>query len=339
MKTEIQITVDPKEFGIEESKAAQIAAQFKPMLDKMVELEKEYNEIVKLPIEDKTTSAKAKELRLKYVKVRTGTVAIHKEQKDFYLKAGRFIDGWKNTQAFASEGIESKLEAIEKHFENLEKQRIAELQSERVELLKQFEVDGSIMQLGSMSDDVWSNYLIGTKLGYEQRIAAEKQAELDRLEAIRKDNEEREAQRLENERLKAEADKRELEIQAERAEALRLQGIENAKREAEAKAQIEENERIRAEANAKVEAERKERERIENELREKQEAELKAKEEADAKAEAELSKGDKDKFQSLIDDMEALKVKYSFKSKKYKTHLEGVNISLDKIINWAISKQ
>lgn len=333
------IVVDPKQFGIEETKAAQISAQFKPMLDKMTELENEYNEVIKLPIEDKATSAKAKELRLKYVKIRTGTVAIHKEQKEFYLKAGRFIDGWKNTHAFASEGIESNLEAIEKHFENLEKQRISKLQFEREELLSPFGVDGSSMPLGTMQDDVWNNYLTGTKLAYDQRIKAEKKAERERLEAIRKDNEEREAQRKENERLKAEADKRELEIQAERAEALRLQGIENEKRESELKAQREENERIQAEANAKVEAERKERERIENELREKQQTELKAKEEAEAKAEAELSKGDKDKFQSLIDDMEALKVKYSFKSKKYKTHLEGINISLDKIINWAISKQ
>lgn len=336
MKTEI--TVDPKEFGIEETKAAQIAAQFKPMLDKMVELEKEYNEIITLPIEDKETGKKAKELRLKYVKVRTGTAEIHKAQKEFYLKAGRYVDGWKNTQAFASEGIETKLESIEKHFENLEKQRIADLQNERVELLKPFDVDGSMMQLGTMTEDVWTNYLIGTKLGYEQRIAAEKQAELDRLEAIRKEAEASEAQRLENERLKAEAAKRELEIQAERAEALRLQGIENAKRAAEAEAQRKENERIKAEANKKIEAERKERERLENELREKQAAELKAKQEAEAKAEAELSKGDNDKFQSLINDMEALKIKYSFKSKKYKTYQEGVNISLDKIINWAIAK-
>jgi hypothetical protein len=57
------VTIDPKQFGLEESKAANIAAQFQPMLDKMVELEKEYNEVINLPIEATETAKKAKELK------------------------------------------------------------------------------------------------------------------------------------------------------------------------------------------------------------------------------------------------------------------------------------
>jgi hypothetical protein len=60
------ITVDPKQFGLEESKAADIAAQFKPMLDKMVELEQEYNEVISMPIETAASAAKlAAELKAK----------------------------------------------------------------------------------------------------------------------------------------------------------------------------------------------------------------------------------------------------------------------------------
>ena len=96
------VKINPADYGLTETKAKEIEAMFKPMLQKMVELEEEYNEVVKLEI-NKDTCTKAKELRLKYVKVRTGTASIHKELKAFYLNGGRFVDGWKNAQLFASQ--------------------------------------------------------------------------------------------------------------------------------------------------------------------------------------------------------------------------------------------
>lgn len=212
------ITVDPKQFGLEESKAADIAAQFKPMLDKMVELEKEYNEVVALPIE--TAGSKAKNLRLKYVKVRTGTAEIHKTQKAFYLAAGRYVDGWKNTQLFASEGIEKKLQDIENHTENLEKERIAALQIEREAQLEIYGVENlPSLRLGEMTQSVFDNFLLGTKTAHENKIAAEKLAEEQRLAAIEAENKRLEDQRLENERLKKEADEQAAILEAERQAA------------------------------------------------------------------------------------------------------------------------
>src|SRR3972149_1405125 len=122
------VKIDPKEFGLQETKAKEIAAQFQPMLDKMVELENEYNKVVSLPIEEASTATLAKIVRLKYVKVRTGTSEIHKVQKNFYLMAGRFIDGWKNAQLFASQGIEEKLLAIEEYAERKKEQERIKLQ-------------------------------------------------------------------------------------------------------------------------------------------------------------------------------------------------------------------
>lgn len=265
--------IDPAQFGIEESKAKEISAQFQPMLDKMVELEAEYNEVIALPIEEKETSAKAKALRLKYVKVRTGTEKIHKEQKAFYLAAGRFVDGWKNTQLFASQGIEEKLSTIENYAELKEKARIAELQAARVEELKQYQVDGSAMQLGIMSDDIWNNFLTGTKTNYEAAQEAARKAEEERLAAIEAEKARIEAQRIENERLKAEAAEREKAIAEERAaaetERKRLEEIARKERE-QAEAKLAEERRIAAD---KLETERKEAARLAAELRAKQEAE------------------------------------------------------------------
>ena len=264
------IKINPQEYGLTETKAQEIEQMFKPMLEKMSELEKEYNDIIKLPITE-TTCQLAKELRLKYVKVRTGTAAIHKELKAFYLNGGRFVDGWKNAQLFASQGIEEKLESIEQHFINLERERIAKLESERTELLKPYS-DVMPQGLGLMDEPVFQNYLTGAKVAYEARIEAERKAETDRLAAIEAERIERERIRVENERLKAEAIEREKAAEAERKRQAAI--LEAERKEAEAK------------QRAIEEQARKEREAAEAEQR-KLRAELEAKEQAERKAKAE----------------------------------------------------
>lgn len=268
--TEI-VKIDPKEFGLEESKASEIAAQFKPMLDKMIELETEFNEIANLPIEDLATSVKAKTLRLKYVKVRTGTAEIHRTQKDFYLSGGRFVDGWKNAQLFASQGIEKKLEAIELFAINKEKERIAALQSARELQLSEYNVENlQSLNLGAMSNDVFENFLLGTKTSFENKVAAEKLVEETRLAAIEAKRIEDERIRKENEELRLQAVAKQKEIDAankkaadELAEVNRIAEAESAKQrkllsEQKAKADALANQlKAKADAEAKELKERK----------------------------------------------------------------------------------
>jgi colicin import membrane protein len=288
MKTEI-VKINPSEFGLTEETALNIQAQFQPMLEKMSELENEFNEVVSLPIDDLNTSKVAKELRLKYVKIRTATASIHKIQKEFYLSGGRFVDGWKNAQIFASQGKEEKLEAIEKHLENLEKTRLFELNEKRKLELSIYVEDVTGLVLSGMDSDVWEAYFQTKKKNYEDKIAAEKEAERLKLEAELKEKERIEAQRIENEKLKLEAEKREKEIEAERLQAkkeaeLKAAEIERERREIEAKNQealkIEREKQIalEKELQAKKEAELKaEKERQEKELQAKKEAEKLAK--------------------------------------------------------------
>lgn len=344
------VKINPQEFGLEETKAAQIAEQFKPMLDKMVELEIEANEVFSLPIEDAKTAKKAKEVRLKYVKVRTGTAEIHKQQKAFYLQAGRFIDGWKNAQLFASQGVEERLEAIEKYAETKEKERIAAIKSKREVELSPYCENVSMFPLGEMSDEAYNQLLAGQKLSYEAKVAAQKRAEEERIAREQEEIKGRDRIRVENERLKAEAEEREnaLREEIEKAEKEKRAIEEAARREREeaerllkeemAKAE-EEARRIREEQEKKLSEERKERERIERELKAKKDAEYKAMQEAEAAAEAEAAKGDAEKYQDFIKDIELLTQKYQFKSKKFRTaHSAGVEL-LNKTINYLISKQ
>ena len=234
------LKINPQDFGLTDETAVNISQQFQPMLNKMVELEQEFNVIVQMPIENNETSKKAKELRLRYVKLLTATADIHKQQKSFYLNGGRFVDGWKNAQIFASQGKEERLENIEKYFENLEKERIEAIHNERVAIINKY-MDVGNVQFGTMDEDVWNAYLVAKKQAYETLLEAQIKAE----EPV-----ERDRMRIENERLRFEAEAIRQEAENEKLrqlDILRKQEIENRKiqnelnkiKEAEAKAEAD----------------------------------------------------------------------------------------------------
>lgn len=283
------VNINPVEYGLTDETAKNIQQQFQPMLEKMVELETEYNEVVSLPIEDPNSAKKAKELRLKYVKVRTGTADIHKQQKAFYLNGGRFVDGWKNAQLFASQNKEETLEKIEKYQEIKERERIEKLELQRIELIREFVEDATGLSLGTMSDDVFDAYLTAKKKSHFDRIEAEKKAEQDHIEKEKAEAAERERMRLENEKLKAEAQAKEKELQKQKEDAEKAMAAERAKAELERK-------KIEAEAQAKLDSEIAQRKKIEAEQmaaekeRQRIEAEKLAQIEKDQKEQAKLEK-------------------------------------------------
>lgn len=281
------IKVDHTEYGLEEQKAQQIAQMFKPMLDQMEALEVQYNEVMQMEMSPERQQ-QARDIRLAYVKVRTGTDKIHKDLKSFYLQGGRFVDGWRNAQRMASLGNEEKLKEIEDYYMNQEKERVAQLQTQRAGHLSNF-TEFIPPNLGEMDEQVWEKYLFGAEAAHK--------AEQER---IRKEEEERQE----------ELRKKEAREKRERAELDRLRKERKAKEREQA-----EKDRIQAE---KLEKERLAREKVERELKEKEEAERKAKEEEKARVQAELSKGDEEKWKDLVEELSQIRLKYTFKSKKYK---------------------
>ena len=252
------ITINPEEFGLDKTEAQQVRSVFIPMLERMEELETEYNEIIKLT-PTKENCSKAKELRLKLVKVRTGTAEIHKKAKSYYLNGGRAVDAFKNVVTFAIEWKETELEKLEKHFENIEKERLEKLQEERIALISQYVDDSQYLQLATMPDDVWSAYFETKKKEYNDKIEAEKKVEADRLEALRIEKENQEKIRLENEKLKKEADLREAQMKKEReeAEAKQKELEAKAKKEADLRETLEQEKR---DSQKKIEDEQKAKE-------------------------------------------------------------------------------
>ncbi len=319
------IKVNPIEFGIEETKANEMVSGLMPIISEREILGQLYAAVIVKELNAETLK-EARELRLKIRNNRTqGVEKWHKANKEFYLAGGRFVDAIKNKEVAENLRMEENLEQIEKHFENIEKQRIADLQKERENLLIPLEVENvGSLNLGNMPADIWDGFYLGQKIKFEERketarLAAE--AEAARIEA---EKVERERIRVENEKLKSEAEAKE-KARWELSERLKKEAIEfllsNGYKESnggldatdwphfigenhysffETEKELEqlkdkiitqkelhiERARVEAERKAAEELARKERESAEKE-RARLAAELKAKQDAEAKAERE----------------------------------------------------
>lgn len=178
----------------------------------------------------------------------------------------------------------------------------------------------------------------------EKRIADEKEAERKRIEAeikaeqAKKDAEEKEKQRIENERLKKENEAKEKELSEARAQAKAIQDEQDAIIAANKKKADEEAAKAKAIADLKIKQEREAKEKAEAELKATKEAERLAAEKQQAEIEAKLQQGDKANFDDLIKDLDNLKTKYTFKSKKNKATYASIGELIDKVITYAISK-
>jgi hypothetical protein len=182
------IKVNPTDFGLTDETAQNIKDQFLPMLNKMVELEHKFNEVISMPIDELKTSKMAKDLRAEYRNVRKATEEIHKKQKAFYLNGGRYVDGWKNAQLFASQGKEEELKRIENYLEEMEKARVNALSEQRREIVKPYlaiDEEVSLLSLGVMDDDIFLAYVEVKKKAYNDRLEAEKIAKEQKEKELR----------------------------------------------------------------------------------------------------------------------------------------------------------
>ena len=324
--------IKPEEFGLQESEVVIIEQAFMPKIVERDALKTVYEDLLIQEITPELCK-EAKSLRLKLVKIRTGIAEIHKSQKAYFLAAGKFVDAWKNKETLPVTQMEENLTIIEEHYERIEAEKVKTLQAERALELSKYEAEFIPETLGELTEQVWSNFLLGTKVAFEQK----KEGERLRIEAEEKRIQEEKA---EQERIKAENEALKIKIEAERIEAEKAAEAAKLEREqAEAKAAAERKEaaeKLEAEQKAAREAAEKaaaEKAALEAELEAKAAAERKAIEEKETALQAELLKGDSDKFGDLIKDLETLKTKYSFKSAVNKKKYADVGILLEKIIN------
>jgi hypothetical protein len=312
------------ESGIEPSKSEEIKQSYLPYFIQIAEVKEQ---ALKINRENPTELDEkiARELRLRMVKIRTGSEAIKEQRKKVHLLAGNLEQSAWNLIKSGCQLEEELFLQVEKRREIAENARKEALKIERAEALIPYEVDPTHLALGEMSEEVWNNFFSGTKIGYENRKEAERLAEEKRIADAKAEAERIEAQRIENEKLKAEAEAKERELEAQRkaaeTEKLKAQAILDAERkkadelletqrkqaEAEKKKQADilakqkaENEKLQAEIKAK----QVEVDRIAKEAEDKRIAEEKARIAAEKKA---AKAPDKVKIKSIITDLELYK--------------------------------
>lgn len=259
MTKEIITQVNPQEFGIDENQAISITNGLSHVLEERKILESQYNEVIRLDITEPKTLKLATELRKQIKSNRTkGIETWHKANKEFFLRGGQFVDAIKRKVIAESERMEEQLEKIEKYQENLEKERLAKLQQERLLAISQYITDTTGLDLANMTDDVWNAYFSTKKQQYQERIELEIKLENKRKAKEEADRIENERIRTENEKLKKKAEEIEKAAQKEREEQIKKQKeIENKlKKEAEEREKIENELKIQKQKELDLEKEK-----------------------------------------------------------------------------------
>lgn len=364
---ENQLALIIKKTGLDENKGLVLQERFSEFFDLASEWKAKADSLVITDVSQKEEMKQADEARKFLKNKRTGLEKVRVSLKEDSLKEGRAIDEIARTLTDLIEPLEEDFKqkaTFQIRYEAAIKEK---LKLERFELLREYTADPNIYPLGELSEEAFTQLFDGLKLASEaaierERVAEEERAqarvkaEEDRIAREKADAEAREQQRLERIALKEAAENRAREYEAEKARSeayqkaiedksrIEREKAEEERKAIEAKAQAErekaaeEARKVQAENEAKLKAERDARAKLEADLKAKADAELKAEQDRQAAIEAELSMGDKEKFDALIKDLEAIQTKYSFKSKKYKDIQGIVNELLNKTINHVISK-
>jgi hypothetical protein len=284
----IQFEIVPAELNLEPAAKTSLETAFVGFFERARILQAESEKI--------TDPKEARALRLRIKAERVEAEKTRKRLKEDSLRMGKAIDGANNIFLAVIAPIEQAMEDIEKEKERrIERERI-ELEQSRMEKLRPY-LDPAmpLPSISGITEDQFCKLLEGTIALHDMRVAAIKKAEEDRIERERKEAEQREAQRLENIRLKAEAEAREKQMAEERRIAAEKEAVAQAERKAAEEKARKEREEIeakaaqeRAEAEAKAREEAASRAKAESEARALREAE--AKRIADEKAAAEAKR-------------------------------------------------
>lgn len=162
-----------KKENITDGKAQMIEKAFAPMVDLLKSFDNEYAEIISMEITDETCK-KARALRLKMVKVRTGVKEVHATQKAETIRFNKAVDGIKNIFDYAVISKEETLEKIEKHLELIEATKLKALREEREDKLKAFDYDTSKVDLSKMDDAMFNMILLGVEKAHSDKIESDK---------------------------------------------------------------------------------------------------------------------------------------------------------------------
>jgi len=303
---ENQLVEIVKESGLEQSKSQVLLANFQNYFEIASEWENKAKMLTVTNESQKTEMKMAREGRLFLKEKRIAVEKTRKELKEQSLREGQTIDAIAKILKNLIEPIENHLEKQEKFIEIREAAIKAERKEKRIKILTVLQFDFTFVDILNMPDIQFDELVLKIENERDSKIAAEKKAEEDRLAKIETEKKENERIRIENEKLKKEAEEKEKQAKIEREEIEKEREIERKKQTeilAKQKAEAKEKARIEAEKQAKIQAELKAKAEAEKKQREIIEAELKAKEEAEKKSANAPEKIKLLKFAEILDNI------------------------------------
>ena len=277
--------------GLDVSKSESLIKSFAEFYQRANTIVEECKNISVTDESQKEEMTKAHDFRMKLANLRTKEIEPTRiKLKEQSLREGKAIDGISNILKALIVPVEEHLEKQEKFAELKEAERKADLYGERVEKLSKYVTDVTLHNIKDMADEVFENLLSGCKSSWEKAREDEAKAEADRLARIEANRIEQEKIRMENDKLRKEAEIKEKAL-----------AVEQAKHVEEIRKLNEEKEK----AEAKLRAEKEARAKKEAELKAVADAELRAEEESKKQA---LLAPDKEKLLELANIIDKIEM-------------------------------
>ncbi len=244
-----------------------IVEAFSPYFIMLEDWKKKASEIVVSDISEVSLMDQAREGRIFLKKKRVELEKTHKELKEESLRKGQVLDAIKREFVALVKPIEEHLEYQEKFAERKKAEERKLIAQKRLEQIIEFDSTITESIICDMTDDVFEAFAFGAKARYERKKREEEEAEKERERLKREAEEEKEKLRLENIRLKQEAEKRVLEEKQKLADLEEIARLD--REEAEASLRKEKEEKARLESEEKARLEREKQAQIQKEEQEK----------------------------------------------------------------------
>lgn len=228
------LIINPSEFSLTIDRIEEIKKPFYPLADEYTafipgieKIKEESKNWITLELVNR-----AKKAKQDIAKTRNKVKNVKDEEKKGVLQVWNAIQKCHNLIVWVIEEQELELEKIVKFFENLEKERIDNLQKERVILLTPFIAEVSdLVNLWEMEENMFKSYLLWKQTAFKDKKELEEKLEKEKQEL----EEKRKADELiiikENARLEAEAKVMREKIESEMRQKADLERVEKEKQE------------------------------------------------------------------------------------------------------------
>lgn len=281
-KIDVDKVIQEELATVDKDTALDLKNQFSGLFSQAADWTKKAKEIKVTGAEQVDDMKLARTARLELKNIRVESEKRRKSMKAESLRKGKAIDGMANIIKFLIVPVEEHLKEQEEFAVRVEAEALADLIEDRAAQLAVYEVDTEHYNLDKMSEAGFTGLLEATKVAWDRKKAGEKRAEEERIAADKAEEEERERIKAENARLKAEAEQRCKDMEAER-ERVANEAEDRLVKEAKERGIREAKEKAEQQDRDKLEAQREAKEKKEREVREaKEKAEQKKRDEIEA---------------------------------------------------------